>query len=145
MMVINFQPDRGIKLACYPDTRKKQKMMTHNAWARVLVVEPRTFIRTILAAFIQERPEFELIGEATCGKEALGLCDQLKPDIVLMGLELSDINAARATRFVRKYSPSSQVIVMGDWRDLDQLQAALAAGAITYFFDDASDQESISN
>ena len=79
---------------------------------RVLVVDDHAMVRRGLAAFLKAKPDLELVGEACNGGEAITLCEQLQPDIVLMDLVMPEMNGVAATRTIRSRWPAVQVIAL---------------------------------
>jgi len=108
---------------------------------RVLVVDDHTMVRRGLATFLKVFDDLELSGEAASGQEAIQLCAQLQPDVVLMDMVMPDMDGATATRLIRKQSPSVQVLALTSFKEEILVQSALQAGAIGYLLKDVSADE----
>jgi two-component system, NarL family, response regulator LiaR len=108
---------------------------------RVLLVDDHTMVRRGLATFLKVFDDLELAGEAARGPEALGLCKQGRPDVVLMDMVMPDMDGAAATRLLRKESESIQVIALTSFKEEILIQSALQAGAIGYLLKDVSADE----
>jgi NarL family two-component system response regulator LiaR len=99
---------------------------------RVMIVDDHPMVRRGLAAFVKASPDLELVGEAGDGREALDICGQVRPDVVLMDLVMPKISGVEATRAIRQHCPQVQVIALTSFQDKDLVSQALEAGAISY-------------
>ena len=99
---------------------------------RVLLVDDHAVVRSGLSAFLTIYDDLELAGEARDGAEAVRLCKQVHPDVVLMDLVMPELDGATATRQIRQACPRTQVIVLTSFREDELVQGALQAGAIGY-------------
>lgn len=108
---------------------------------RVLVVDDHAVVRSGLAAFLLAFDDLELVGEASGGEEAVRICRQLRPDVVLMDLVMPEMDGAAATRAIRAECPDVQVIALTSFREEDLVQGALQAGAIGYLLKNVSADE----
>jgi NarL family two-component system response regulator LiaR len=99
---------------------------------RVLIVDDHAMVRRGLAIFIKSKPDLTLIGEASCGQEAITLCGRLAPDVVLMDLVMPEMDGAAATQAIRQRWPRIQVIALTSFQERDLVQGVLKAGAIGY-------------
>ena len=108
---------------------------------RVLVVDDHTMVRRGLATFLKVFDDLDLAGEAASGQEAVSLCAELQPDVVLMDMVMPDMDGATATRLIRKQSPSTQVLALTSFKEEILVQSALQAGAIGYLLKDVSADE----
>jgi NarL family two-component system response regulator LiaR len=105
---------------------------------RVMVVDDHGMVRRGLVAYLEEEPDLELVGEAADGEEAVQLCEQLRPDVILMDLVMPELGGADATRSIRKRWPQVQVIALTSFQDKALVQEALQAGAISYLLKNVS-------
>ena len=76
---------------------------------KILLVEDQKLIRIGIKSLFNDYPEFEIIGEASCGKEAVEKSKLIKPDIVLMDLGLPDINGIEATKQILEHNNNIKV------------------------------------
>jgi len=108
---------------------------------RVLIVDDHAVVRSGLAAFLKAFDDLELVGEAAGGKDAVSLCVQDDPDVVLMDLMMPDMDGAAATRAIRQQRPRVQVIALTSFREHELVQAVLQAGAIGYLLKNVTADE----
>jgi serine phosphatase RsbU (regulator of sigma subunit)/DNA-binding NarL/FixJ family response regulator len=108
---------------------------------RVLLVDDHAVVRSGLSAFLLAFDDLELVGEAGSGEEALRLCEQVQPDLVLMDLVMPGMGGAAATRAIRERHPQIQVIALTSFKEKELVQAALDAGAIGYLLKNVSTDE----
>jgi NarL family two-component system response regulator LiaR len=108
---------------------------------RVLVVDDHAMVRRGLAVFLMVFDDLELAGEAAGGQEAVRLCAQLQPDVVLMDMLMPDMDGATAIKIIRKQSPLIQVIALTSFKEEIIVQSALQAGAIGYLLKDVNADE----
>ena len=99
---------------------------------RVLIVDDHALLRRGLVTFLLSFDDLELVGEAANGADALRLCEQLQPDVVLMDLVMPEMDGSTATRAIRQRHPQVQVIALTSFREEELVQGALEAGAIGY-------------
>jgi NarL family two-component system response regulator LiaR len=108
---------------------------------RVLVVDDHSMVRTGLATFIRTKTDLELVGEARNGQQALLICEELKPDVILMDLVMPKMDGVAATQVIRERWSQMQVIALTSFKDKDLVHDALRAGAISYLLKDVSVDE----
>jgi NarL family two-component system response regulator LiaR len=105
---------------------------------RVMIVDDHDMVRRGLAAFLKAQTDLALVGEARNGREALRVCEEVLPDVVLMDLVMPQMSGAEATRAIREGCPDVQVIALTSFEDRELVQAALQAGAISYLLKNVS-------
>lgn len=115
--------------------------MTDTRLIRVMLVDDHAVVRSGLATFLMASEDMELVGEASSGEQALGMCPQVKPDVVLMDLVMPGMDGATATRKIREGCPEIQVIALTSFKEQELVQGALQAGAIGYLLKDISSNE----
>jgi NarL family two-component system response regulator LiaR len=115
--------------------------MTQTNPIRVLLVDDHAVVRSGLAAFLLAFDDLELVGEAGGGEEAVRLCEQVQPDVVLMDLVMPGMDGAAATRAIRERCPQIQVIALTSFKEDELVQGALQAGAISYLLKNVSADE----
>ena len=106
--------------------------MTKTRPIRVIVVDDHAMLRRGLRFFLKGYDDLDLVGEAASGKEAVDLCAQTEPDVILMDMMMPDIDGAEATRLIRERHPGAQVIALTSFQEENLIERALQAGAIGY-------------
>jgi len=106
-----------------------------------MIVDDHDMVRRGLAAFLKVQADLELVGEANGGEEAVRLCGQLHPDVVLMDLVMPRMDGAEATRAIRERCPEIQVIALTSFKEKELVEGALQAGAIGYLLKNISSDE----
>lgn len=108
---------------------------------RVMLVDDHAVVRSGLSGFLLAFDDMELAGEASNGEEALRLCEQVKPDVILMDLVMPVMDGAAATRAIRRRCPHIQIIALTSFKEKELVQGALDAGAIGYLLKSVSVEE----
>jgi NarL family two-component system response regulator LiaR len=121
-------------------TRNAMSMIKPNT-VRVMIVDDHDMVRKGLAVFLEAFDDLELVGEAANGQEAVRLCAEVQPHVVLMDLVMPEMDGIAATRAIRQVRPDVKVIVLTSFGDQDFVQRALQAGAIGYLLKNASIDE----
>jgi NarL family two-component system response regulator LiaR len=112
--------------------------MNASTTIRVMLVDDHAMVRKGLTAFLKTKPDLMLVGEASNGQEALEMCEQLQPDVILMDLVMPRMDGAAATCAIRKRWPHVQVIALTSFQEKELVQEALQAGAISYLLKNVS-------
>jgi NarL family two-component system response regulator LiaR len=99
---------------------------------RVLLVDDHNVVRSGLATFLKAYDDLELVGEAKNGAEALHLCRQHKPDVILMDLIMPEMDGIAATCAILDEYPEIKIIAMTSFDEDELVHGVLAAGAISY-------------
>jgi two-component system, NarL family, response regulator LiaR len=99
---------------------------------RVVIADDNDRVRFSLRLFLSICDDMELVGEAANGLEAVELCKQLQPDLILMDLLMPEMDGVAATEIIRQNFPYILVLVLTSTTDFDLIAAALAAGAHGY-------------
>ena len=108
---------------------------------RVLVVEDHPLFRKGVVALLEAVPDFSVAGVAVSGEEAVARATELRPDVVLMDLQLPGISGIEATRAIVGAHPEVRVLVLSLFEDEDSVFLALRAGARGYVLKDADEEE----
>ncbi len=103
---------------------------------RVLIADDHRLFREGLRQICEIVGGFEIVGEAENGQEAIDLAHQLKPDIVLMDIQMPVLDGVQATSFIAAQSPSVGVIILTMYRQDHYVFEALKAGARGYLLKD---------
>jgi DNA-binding NarL/FixJ family response regulator len=108
---------------------------------RVLVADDHALFRHGLKAMFASVPEYEVVGEAATGEEALERIAETQPDIVLMDIQMPQMNGIEATRRIVEAYPQTGVVMLTMFGDDDSVFAAMRAGARGYVLKGADEQE----
>src|SRR5512146_2730369 len=107
----------------------------------VMLVDDHNVVRSGLATFLRAYEDLDLVGEAKNGKEALNLCHQKKPDVILMDLMMPEMDGIAATRAILKDYPDIKIIAMTSFEEEELVHGVLAAGAISYLLKNVTSDE----
>lgn len=108
---------------------------------KILLVDDHRVLREGLRSLFAKEVDFEVVGEADDGREALLLTEELQPDVVLMDLSMPNLNGIEATRQIRRYHPDVRVVILSMYADEMYVYQALQAGASGYVLKQGSASE----
>src|SRR6266496_5168521 len=111
---------------------------------RILLVDDHTILRAGLKMMLNAQPDFEVVGEAQDGRQAIAEGLRLQPDIVLMDITMPDMNGIEATRQIKKVLPDVKVLILTMHENDEYVFQALRAGASGDMLKEAADTELIS-
>ena len=105
---------------------------------RVVLVDDQPLLREGLRTIFELRPDFEVVAEAGDGHEALQQVASVRPDVVLMDVQMPRVDGVQATRDIRSAHPGVQVIILTTFDDDEYVFEGLRAGACGYLLKDVS-------
>jgi len=108
---------------------------------RILIVENHALLRAGLRALLSTQPEFEVVGEAANGHDAVAAARALEPDLVLMDISMPGMTGIEAIIDIKRRRPATRVIVVTMHKTEGYVQASLRAGAGGYLLKDAGEDE----
>ena len=108
---------------------------------RVMLVDDHNVVRSGLATFLRAYDDLELVAEAKNGLEAIKLCREKKPDVILMDLMMPEMDGIAATRAILADCPEIKIIAMTSFEEEQLVQGVLAAGAISYLIKNVTSDE----
>jgi DNA-binding NarL/FixJ family response regulator len=108
---------------------------------RVLVVDDHPIVRQGLVAVLSDEPDLEVVGEAGSARQALALLPRLRPDVVLLDLELPDLDGVESIPQLTAALPNVQILVFTAYDTDDRVLGAIRAGARGYLLKGASADE----
>ena len=103
-----------------------------NSRARTLVVDDYDPWRRHICAELKARPELQVVGEASDGLEAVRMCEELKPELILLDIGLSNLNGIEVEKWTCQLIPRAKVLFLSQNNDVEVVQAALGNGAHGY-------------
>jgi two-component system, NarL family, response regulator NreC len=106
---------------------------------RILIADDHGIVRKGLRLQLEQNKAFEVVGEATEGREAVRMAEELAPDVVIMDIAMPNLNGIQATTQVVKKNPQIAVIILSMYSDETYLMRTLAAGAKGYLLKDSAD------
>lgn len=99
---------------------------------RLLIADDHAIVREGLVAILDAQPDFEVVGEAGDGEQAVEAVDRLEPDIILMDLEMPKLNGAEAIRRIKSRHPTARIVVLTGYDTDERILDAIQAGAQGY-------------
>lgn len=105
---------------------------------RIVIADDQMLFREGLRTLLSTRPDFEIVGEASDGEEAITLVEALHPNVVLMDLRMPKLDGIQATARIRERWPSTAILVLTTFDDDANLFGALRAGADGYLLKDVA-------
>jgi NarL family two-component system response regulator LiaR len=112
--------------------------MTESEPIHVLIADDHDMLREGLAAFLRAYGDLRLVGEAANGHEAVRMCHELRPDVVLIDLVMPGMDGVTAIQVIHEKQPDVQLIVLSTFSDEKLVKSALRAGAIGYLLKNVS-------
>ena len=104
---------------------------------KILLADDQFVILEGIKAILEYEPEIEIVGTAQDGQIAIAQAKELRPDILLIDIEMPRMNGIQATKYIRKYLPNTKVIVLTSHKNQDYIAEALLAGASGYLLKDS--------
>jgi DNA-binding NarL/FixJ family response regulator len=99
---------------------------------KVLLADDHTVVRQGLKVLVASEPDFEVVGEAENGRQAVQMAGSLSPDIVVMDIAMPVLNGLEATRQITRDHPSVKVLILSSYSDDEYVQQVTEAGAAGY-------------
>ncbi|HUE76144.1 MAG TPA: response regulator transcription factor [Chloroflexota bacterium] len=112
-----------------------------NDRARIMIADDHDLARAGLKSMLSGEHGLDIVGEATNGEEAVRLCRELRPDLILMDVRMPIMDGLAATREIKKISPRTTVVIVTMHEDENYLFEALKAGAAGYLLKDQTQRE----
>ena len=100
--------------------------------ATVIVVEDSEVFRRFICSSLRNKPDLQIICEASDGREGVQKCEELQPDLVILDIGLPTLNGIEAARRIRQLSPRSRILFLSQETSPDVIEAALGTGALGF-------------
>ncbi len=110
---------------------------------RILLTDDQAIVRKGIRALLATEPNFEVVGEAENGREAITLFAQLQSDVVLMDLQMPEMDGIQATQQITAQKPNARILVLTSFATDDKVFPAIKSGALGYLLKDSSPEELI--
>lgn len=104
---------------------------------RVVLVDDHSRVHQVISEMLDFADDIELVGQAARGEEAVQLCDELMPDLVLMDVIMPGMGGAAATRQILEKHPDIKVLALSSFQDESSVREMLQSGAIGYVLKDS--------
>ena len=110
----------------------------------VVLVDDHKIMRDGIKAILEHAAEFVVVGEAESGVDAVQVCRELRPDIVMMDIRLPGLNGIEATAELMRHCPATKVLILSMYDDEHSVVSAIRSGARAFVLKKASDNELLS-
>ena len=97
---------------------------------RVLVIDNSLLFRRFIQQMLEQRQDFQVVGEASDGLEAVQKIEKLQPDLILLAVGLPKLNGIETAQRVRQIAPGTKILFISLNRDADAVRATLSSGAL---------------
>ena len=108
---------------------------------RILLADDHGIVRRGLKSLLESQPGLEVVGEAADGLDALRLCGELAPDLLIIDISMPLMNGIEVASRAQKLEPAPAVIILSMHADESYIMRALGAGARGYLVKDATDED----
>jgi len=108
---------------------------------RIVIAEDHTILREGLCSLLSSHPEFEIVGEAEDGREAIQCVEKYKPDLILTDLSMPRMNGMEAIQEIKTRNPQTKVLVLTVHKAEEYILSTLKAGADGYLLKDSTHAE----
>lgn len=112
--------------------------------ARILIVDDHAILREGVRALLSAADDFEVVGEASGGREAIALAQALEPDVVLMDIAMPDLGGLEAAIEIRKQAPAARIVVLSQYADAEYVRRFIRIGAAGYVLKKAAGADLVS-
>ncbi|QSF44565.1 helix-turn-helix transcriptional regulator [Paenibacillus tianjinensis] len=131
------KPGDGTLVVCnLPRAAEKEEELI-----RLLVADDQPFIRESLRTLFDNDPNLNIVGLAEDGEQAIELCETLRPDVVLMDLDMPRVDGVQATKMIKQQCPHIRVLILTTFQDTDQALDLLRNGADGFLLKSAAPLE----
>jgi DNA-binding NarL/FixJ family response regulator len=108
---------------------------------RILVADDHPIVRSGISTILATQPDFEIVGEAANGNDAVEAAARLAPDLVLMDIRMPGLNGVGASTAILAARPSTRIVVLTTYASDGEVLRAIEAGAVGYLLKDVPHEE----
>jgi DNA-binding NarL/FixJ family response regulator len=126
-------------LGYIPNSHKEEKVPAMSI--RLIVADDQRLFRQSLRVVLDREPGMEVVGEAGDGQEAYEQAKALRPDIVLMDVEMPKLDGISASRLLVKALVGIKILILSSYSDDDRVLQGIQAGAVGYILKDSTPEE----
>ncbi|MEQ3594916.1 hybrid sensor histidine kinase/response regulator transcription factor (plasmid) [Bacillus sp. RA(2023)] len=127
-VIVYSKKGEGTLISC---VLPKQVQLS-NEQIRLCIVDDHSFIRESLHTILDGQEDLQVVGMAEDGERALELCERLKPDVVLMDLEMPNLNGIHATKMIKEKWPDIRVLILSTFQNTERAKEIIRNGADGY-------------
>ncbi|PWN14156.1 histidine kinase [Bacillus thuringiensis] len=127
-VIVYSKKGEGTLISC---VLPKQVQLS-NKQIRLCIVDDHSFIRESLHTILSGLEDLQVVGMAEDGEQALELCGRLKPDVVLMDLEMPNLDGIHATKMIKKKWPDIRVLILSTFQNTERAKEIIRNGADGY-------------
>ena len=136
-VIVYSKKGEGTLISC---VLPKQVQLS-NEQIRLCIVDDHSFIRESLHTLLDGQEDLQVVGMAEDGERALELCERLKPDIVLMDLEMPNMDGINATKMIKKKWPDMRVLILSTFQSTERAKEIIRNGADGYLLKSIDSRE----
>jgi len=110
---------------------------------RIVLADDHVVMRNGLKLLLERQPNFAVAGEAVNGREAVDICEKLKPDVLVLDIAMPNLNGIEAARQIAAKMPKTAIVILSMHSDESYVLRALKAGARAYLLKDSAEADLI--
>ena len=132
MFSCQFARQRQVRREVFLRGKGEERIVSRGEQVRILVVDDFLPYRQFVSSILQERPGWQVTGEASDGLEAVQRAEELQPDLILLDIGLPKLNGIEAAGRIRNLAPQSKILFVSQESSADVVEEALRLGARGY-------------
>ncbi|PFD99121.1 histidine kinase [Bacillus cereus] len=136
-VIVYSKKGEGTLISC---VLPKQVQLS-NEQIRLCIVDDHSFIRESLHTILDGQEDLQVVGMAEDGERALELCERLKPDVVLMDLEMPNLDGIHATKMIKEKWPDIRVLILSTFQNTERVKEIIRNGADGYLLKSIDSRE----
>jgi NarL family two-component system response regulator LiaR len=107
----------------------------------LILADDHAMVRRGVRAYLETHADLHIVAEAATGAEAVQLCAEHVPDVVLLDLVMPGMDGVEATRRIKEISPRTHIVILTSYHEDSHVLPAIKAGALSYLLKDISSEE----